>query len=212
MLVDFITNILKTFFFPLRGRGFCFLPSSVHSVSVIFALLLHFVCGNPIYFSFFLIFLLIWQSLNSLGFSHTGPLLYFRKSGTIWTYTFKIICGKLPVPPTSLSLLLKSQCLFTACSFVVCYSVLWALFWKAVNSVSSQSFPYMLPSALVGPVNIFLLAGICTEKFLPQIFSWSLYWSLHTDILRNCWTSYPCSTLYPQPKHSTASEWFCHIS
>lgn len=163
--------------------------------------------GNPIYFSFSLFFLIIWQSLNSTGFSHTCPLLYFHKSGTIWTSTFKITCWKLPVPPPSFPIRLTSQIpVFAYCLLICC--LLFCSLGSFLTSSELCQFTVILIHVVFSPHSTreFLLAGICPEKGLPQIFSLSFVLkSSHRLVLRNCWTSYPCSTLYPQSKPSIAS-------
>lgn len=109
----------KCFFFWERAAFVFFLAPCTVSLRSLFCS--HFFHGNPIYFSLSFFFLLIWQSLNSTGFSHTCPLSYFHKSGTIWTYTFKITCWKLPVPPPSFSIRLTSQIsVFPHCQLICC--------------------------------------------------------------------------------------------
>lgn len=161
------------------------------------------------YFPLSLIFLFIWQSLINLGFSHTGPFLYFNMSGTIWTYTFKIVCWKSPVSPTYFPLKLTSQILvFAHCLLISC--LLFSSLGSFLKSCELCQIAVILIHVVFSPHStqwiFFLLAGISPEKCLPQIFSWSFVLkSSHRHILRNCWISYPCSTPYPQSKPSAAS-------
>lgn len=168
---------LITLSFFLRESGFFVLPncSSVYTISVAFVLFLHVVGGNPIYFSLSLFFLLIWQSINRLGFSHIGPFLYFHKSGIIWTYTFKITCWKLPVLPTSFPLKLTSQISVFAHCLPVCYSALRALFWKAVNSVK---FAVILIHVVFSPHS--------TSEYFPVGWNQSRKTSLSNIFLKFC--------------------------
>lgn len=159
-------------------------------------------------FPFPYFFLLIWQSLNSIGFKHTCPLFYFHKSGTIWIYTFKITCWKLPAPAPSFPLKPISQIsVFVHCLLICC--LLFCSLGSFLKSCELCQFTVILIHAVFSRHSTrgyLLLAGIYAQKGLPQIFSWSFVLkSSHRHILRNCWTSYPCSTLYPQSKSSIAS-------
>lgn len=167
---------LITLFFFLRESGFYVLPrcSSVYSISVVFVLFLHFVGGNPSYFSLSLLFLLIWQSINNLGFSHIGPFLYFHKIGTIWICTFKITCWKLPVLPTSLPLKLTSQISVFAHCLLVC--LLFCSLGSFLKSCELCQFTVILINVVFSPHS--------TSEYFPAGWNQSRKMSLSNIFLK----------------------------